>query len=163
GQLWEALWAEPIYSLIGAKIPFYDLLPPTVQGHAAADGKSFGWGSWGEILEPQSGATVLATYSDQFYAGKPGAVTRKLGKGTVTYIGVDSEAGDLEMALLRKVYSAAGAGPATLAPDFLVDWRDGFWVATNFTSTNQPIPAGTGAQILVGSKDVPPGGVSIWQ
>ena len=114
GQLWEALWAEPIYQLIGAKIPFYDLLPPPVEGHVNADGKAYAWGSWGDILEPQSGTTVLATYSDQFYAGKPAAVTRKLGKGSVTYIGVDSDSGDLEMALLRKVY--AGASPASLHP-----------------------------------------------
>jgi beta-galactosidase len=162
GQLFEALWAEPIYQLIGAKIPFYDLLPPPVEGHVTADGKPYTWGSWGDILEPQAGTTVLATYSDQFYAGKPAAVTRKLGKGSVTYIGVDSETGDLELALLRKVYANAGANPGALRPDFLVDWRDGFWVATNFTSTSQAIPAKAAAQILVGTKDVPPGGAAVW-
>ncbi|SPF52757.1 Beta-galactosidase [Candidatus Sulfopaludibacter sp. SbA4] len=161
GQLWEALWAEPIYGLIGAKIPFYDLLPPPVEGHVTADGKPYAWGAWGEVLEAQAGTTVLATYSDQFYAGKAAAVTRKLGKGSVTYIGVDSETGDLEMALLRKVY--AGVSPASLRPDFLVDWRDGFWVATNFTSTSQPVPAKAGTPMLIGAKDVPPGGVAVWQ
>ena len=99
GHLWEALWAEPIYQLIGAKIPFYDLLPPPLEGHVTAEGKQYAWGSWGEILDPQSSATVLATYTDQFYSGKPAAVTRKLGKGSVTYIGVDSDGGELEMAL----------------------------------------------------------------
>ena len=81
----------------------------------------------------------------------------------MTYIGVDTETGDLEAALLRKVYSAAGAAPAVLPSDFLVDWRDGFWVATNFTSTPQPIPAPPGTPLLVGTRDVPPGGVTIWQ
>ena len=80
----------------------------------------------------------------------------------MTYVGVDSSTGELEMALLRKVYTDGGAIPANLRPDFLVDWRDGFWVATNFTSTPQPIPARPGAEILVGSRDVPPGGVAIW-
>ena len=162
GQLWEALWAEPIQSLIGAKVAFYDLLPPPVEGHVTADGKPYAWGSWADILDPQPGATVLATYTDQFYAGRPAAITRKLAKGSVTYIGVDSENGDLEAALLRKVYTAAGAAPAVLHPDFLVDWRDGFWVATNFTSTPQPIPAGAGTPILIGTRDVPPGGVTVW-
>jgi beta-galactosidase len=45
----------------------------------------------------------------------------------------------------------------------LVDWRDGFWVATNFTSTSQPVPAKAGTPILIGAKDVPPGGVAVWQ
>jgi beta-galactosidase len=163
GHLWEAMWAEPIHALIGAKIPRYDLLPGDITGHVTAGEVRYGWGSWGEILDPQGGTTVLARYADQFYAGKPAAVTRKLGKGTVTYIGVDSLKGDLEAALLRKVYTAAGVTPGTVAPDFVVDWRDGFWVATNFTSAPQQIPARPAAEVLVGTRSVAPGGVAVWR
>jgi beta-galactosidase len=120
------------------------------------------WGSWADILEPEPGTTTLATYADQFYAGKSAAVSRKLGKGTVTYVGVDTVDGALEAALLRKVFTAAGAAPASLKPDFLVDWRDGFWVATNFTSTPQAIPAKPTAEVLVGTRSVPPGGAAVW-
>jgi beta-galactosidase len=81
----------------------------------------------------------------------------------VTYIGVDSLKGDLEAALLRKVYSAAGVTPGNVAPDFVVDWRDGFWVATNFISVPQPIPAGPGAELLAGARSVLPGGVAVWR
>lgn len=162
GHLWETLWAEPIYNLIGAKIPFYDLLPPEVTGHVNADGKNFAWGSWGEILEPQQGTEVLAKYADQFYAGRPAAVTHKLGRGTVTYIGVDTLDGELERELLHRVYESAGAAPANLDPNFLVDWRDGFWVATNFASQPEAIPAGASAHLLVGGREVPPGGVAVW-
>ena len=114
------------------------------------------------MLEPQAGTTQLATYADQFYAGKAAAVTRHLGKGTVTYIGVDTLNGDLETALMRKVYTSAGVSPANLKGDFLVDWRDGFWVATNFTSVAQAIPARAGTPLLVGTRSVPPGGVAVW-
>ncbi|HYW46988.1 MAG TPA: beta-galactosidase [Bryobacteraceae bacterium] len=162
GQLWEALWAEPIYQLIGAKIPFYDLLPRPLEGHVQAERKQYAWGAWGEILEPQTGTSVLASYSDQFYAGKAAAITRKAGKGTVSYIGVESSNGDLEIDLLKKIYADGGAKPAGLHPDFIVDWRDGFWVATNFTSGGLAIPAAAGAQILVGTREVPPGGVTVW-
>jgi beta-galactosidase len=162
GHLWETLWAEPIYNLIGAKIPFYDLLPPEVTGHVNADGKDFAWGSWGEILDPQQGTSVLAKYTDQFYAGRPAAVTHKLGRGTVTYIGVDTLDGELERALLRRVYESAGAAPANLDPNFLVDWRDGFWVATNFASRPETIPASVNVHVLVGRREVPPGGVAVW-
>jgi beta-galactosidase len=162
GHLWEALWAAPIHSLIGAKIPMYDLLPRPLEGHVRIDEKQYAWGSWGEILEPQSGTTVLASYADQFYSGKPAAITRKLGKGSVSYIGVDSSNGDLEIDLLKKIYTNGGAKPAALHPDFVVDWRDGFWVATNFTSTPLPIPAGAAGQILVGARVVPPGGATVW-
>lgn len=162
GHLWEGPWAEPILPLIGAKIPIYDVLPVGVNGKVTSDGKSYAWGSWGDILEPGPGTEVLATYADQFYSGKAAAVTRKLGHGTVTYIGVDTLDGELEGALIHKVYQAAGAKPTDLAPNFLVDWRDGFWVATNFASKTELIPASANAQILIGDRDVPPGGVTVW-
>ena len=38
----------------------------------------------------EKGTEVVAGY-DQFYAGKAAVVKRKLGKGTVTYIGVDTD------------------------------------------------------------------------
>ncbi|HEY7303501.1 MAG TPA: beta-galactosidase [Bryobacteraceae bacterium] len=162
GHLLEGPWAAPILPLIGATIPIYDVLPVGVNGKVTAGGRTYLWGSWGDILEPGPGTEVLATYADQFYSGKAAAVTRKLGRGTVTYIGVDTLDGELERALMRKVYEAAGAKPADLDPNFLVDWRDGFWVATNFASTTELIPAPANAQILIGERDVPPGGVTVW-
>ncbi len=39
GHLWETLWAQPIYGLIGAKIPIYDLLPGNVRGSVSAGGR----------------------------------------------------------------------------------------------------------------------------
>jgi beta-galactosidase len=162
GHLWEGPWAMPILPLIGAKIPFYDDLPVGVNGQVTSGSKTYAWGAWGDILEPDSGTQVLATYADQFYQGRPAAVTRKLGKGSVTYIGVDTLDGQLERKLVRQVYESAGAAPANLDENFLIDWRDGFWVATNFTSQDQQIPAGPNAQILVGARTVPPGGVTVW-
>lgn len=162
GHLWEGAWAMPILPLIGAKIPFYDDLPVGVNGHVTASGKTYTWGTWGEILQPDAGTEILATYADQFYAGKPAATTRKLGKGTVTYIGVDTIDGELERTLVHRVYQSAAAAPANLDPNFLVDWRDGFWIATNFTSENETIPAAANARILVGERVVPPGGATVW-
>ncbi len=162
GHLWEAAWAQPIHGLIGAKIPFYDVLPVGVNGQVKADGKTYAWGSWGDILEPESGTQVLAQYGDQFYTNRPAAITRKLGRGSVTYIGVDTLDGELERSLMRQAYDAAGARPANLAPGFVVDWRDGFWVATNFASQPETIPASANAQLLVGERRVPPGGAAVW-
>ena len=106
---------------------------------------------------------MIAEHADQFYAGKPAAVTRKLGQGTVTYIGVDSESGELEAQLVRGVFQRAGVAVESLADGFLVDWRDGFWVATNFTEKKQRAPIAKGAKILFGSADVPTAGVTVWE
>ena len=162
GHLWEGPWAAPILPLIGAKIPFYDVLPLGVNGQVLEAGRGYAWGSWGEILKPDPGTETLATYGDQFYAGQAAVTIRKLGKGTVTYVGVDTLDGELERTLLHDIYQAAGTAPASLEPNFVVDWRDGFWVATNFSSRPQRIPAPPKVQLLVGDRDVPPGSASIW-
>jgi beta-galactosidase len=163
GHLWEALWAAPVYDLIGAAIPKYDVLPSGRDGRISAGGKSYGWGSWGDILEPRPGTDVLATYADQFYKASAAATVHPLGKGRVAYIGVDSLDGDLEADLLWKIYNAGGAKPAKLPINLMVDWRDGFWVASNFTDTDQNVPAPKGTKMLAGTAVIPPGGTAIWQ
>jgi beta-galactosidase len=163
GHLWEGPWAMPILDLIGAKIKFYDTLPAPRSGHVTATGTTHEWTSWAEVLEPDSDTTVIAYHADQFYLNKPAAVTRKLGKGTVTYIGVDSSNGTLEAQLIRDVYDRAGVAIENFPDGFLVDWRDGFWVATNFTERTQHAPAGKDAKFSVGYSEVPIAGVSVWQ
>jgi beta-galactosidase len=159
GHIWEALWAQPIYDLIGAAIPKYDVLPNGRNGKVTAGGKTYEWGSWADIIEPRAGTEVLATYSDQFYKGNAAAVSHKVGKGRVIYIGADSLNGDLEADLIRQIYTR----PTALPLNFFVDWRDGFWTASNFTDAGQPIPAPATAKILSGQRQVPPGGTTIWQ
>jgi len=139
------------------------VLPGTLTGTVAAGGKTYEWGVWGESLEPRSGTTALATYADHYYKGNVAAVTRRLGRGSVTYIGVESLGGELERDLLRGVFERAGVGVRDLPNGFHVEWREGFWVATNFTERTIQAPAPADAKILLGSRDVPPAGVTVWQ
>jgi len=125
--------------------------------------QTYDWFTWGEVLEPREGTTALAEYTDQFYAGGVAAVTRKLGKGTVTYIGVDSDGGGLEAQLIRGVFQRVGVAVENFADGFLVDWRDGFWVAANFTEKEQRAPVPQGVTPLIGTSDVPTAGVTVWQ
>lgn len=163
GQLWEKLWARPIYDLIGASIPFYDVLPAPVSGQVKADSKTYTWVSWGDVLEPAAGTSVMARYADHFYVGKAAGVTRKLGKGSVTYIGVESLDGALEADLVRQVFKQAGVEVESYDDQFIVDWRDGFWVAANFTEKTQKAPVSKGAKLLIGSAELKPAGVAVWK
>jgi beta-galactosidase len=163
GHLWEGPWQMPILDLIGAKVPFYDCLPLPNNGKVTANGQTYEWGSWGESLTPNPGTTALATYADQYYAGNTAAITRKLGKGTITYIGVDTLTGDFEAAMIRGVYERAGVKIQNFDDGFTVDWRDGFWVATNFTEKQETIPAPATAKLLTGTRELGPAGVAIWQ
>jgi len=163
GHLWEGPWAAPILDLIGAKIAFYDTLPAPQEGRISAGDQIHAWASWAEVLEPREGTAVLARHSDQFYAGGVAAVTRRLGRGSVTYIGADSLDGGLEAQLIRGVFARAGVGVGDLADGFHVDWRDGLWIATNFTDAPQAAPVPAGARILIGGRQVPVAGVTVWR
>ena len=126
-------------------------------------GRSHEWGTWAEALEPGEGTSVLARHEDQFYSGAAAAVSRKLGKGTVTYIGVETLSGDLEREVVRKIFDDAGVAIEDLPDLLFVDWRDGFWVASNFSSVKQAAPLPAGVTPLIGTRDLPPAGVAIWK
>jgi beta-galactosidase len=163
-HLWEGPWAMPILDLIGAEIAHYDVLPAPYAGKVTSppSGRSFDWGVWAEILKPRPGTSVLARHADQFYAGEAAAVSRKLGKGSVTYVGVETLTGELEKEIVRRVFTDAGVAIEDYPDQLLVDWRDGFWIASNFSSVDRLAPLPTDAKPLVGSRTLRPAEVAIW-
>lgn len=163
GKLWEKKWAEPIYELIGASIPFYDVLPDTVQGTLQLENTSFKWNNWADIIEPMPGTEIWATYTDQFYSGKAAVTHRKLGKGTVTYVGPDTDEGLLEKAAIAKVYKNAGIATADYPDGIIVEWRDGFWVGVNYSDKPYQLPLKETVKILIGNKTLEPAGVTVWK
>jgi beta-galactosidase len=163
GKLWEMQWTEPIHKLIGGKVAFYDLLPDTVMASVQADKKTYKWNNWGDVLEPFNGTETWAIYSDQYYKNKAAVIHHKLGKGTVTFIGPDTDSGALEEAMLRKVYQRAGIATLDLPDGVVIDWRDGFWVAVNYGEKAYQLPIATGAKILLGEKVLSTAKVTVWQ
>lgn len=162
GHFWEAEIAAPISGLIGARIGASDMLPADVQGEITSKSTNYLWNNWADLLEPEKGTEVLATYSNQFYAGKAAAVKRTLGKGTVTYIGVDTDDSKLEKVLLREIFNQAGATTEDYPTGVYVNWRDGFFVAVNYSSENYTVTVPASAQILAGDRVLGPAGVVVW-
>jgi beta-galactosidase len=163
GFLWEGPWAAPILDLIGAKIKFYDTLPAPNIGHVKAGDQSHEWTTWADVLATGEGTQALASYTDHYYAGGVAATTRQLGKGSVTYIGVDSTSGELEAQLVRGEFARAGVAAENFPDGFTVAFRDGLWIATNFTENSVAAPIPAGAKILLGTASVPIAGVTVWQ
>ncbi|HYX40844.1 MAG TPA: beta-galactosidase trimerization domain-containing protein, partial [Pyrinomonadaceae bacterium] len=163
GQLWEAPWAAPIRPLIGAQVSFFDLLLDDGQGEVTLNGQTYPWNVWGDVLKPETGTETLATYANQFYKGQAAVVYRRLGRGSVTYIGVQTKDGRLEREVLREVYRRAGLTTADYPQGVYVDWRDGFWVAVNYSSNPAQIPMPPKAEILYGSEPLQPADVLIWK
>ena len=56
----------------------------------------------GGRTNPDAGTDVWAVYADQFYKGAASVIHRRLGKGTVTYIGTDTDDGKLEKEVVRR-------------------------------------------------------------
>lgn len=163
GQLWEARWAEPIYSLIGAEVSFFDLLPNDKSAEVRMNSIASQWNVWADVLKPMTGTESLAQYSNQYYAGQSAVTYRKLGKGSVTYVGVHSKDGRLEKEVLREVYKRAGIATENYPEGIFVEWRDGFWVGVNYSSRTVEMTLPQAAEILLGSKTLKPAEVVVWR
>lgn len=163
GQLFEAPFGGSIYSLIGAKIDFYDLLMPQTPDNINFDGSKYPWTSWGEVLTPDQGTEVWATYEGDFYAGKPAIISRKLGKGTVTYVGVDSQSGAMEKSVLKKLYRQLNIALLELPAGLHIEYRDGFGIAVNYADRSYTLPVADQAKYVIGGKEIPVAGVSVWK
>jgi beta-galactosidase len=163
GHFYEAGWAAPIRSLIGADIDFFDMLVPDTFGTIQSGNKRFLWNTWGEVLSPYPGTEVLATYGDQFYAGKAAVITRTAGKGSVTFIGTASADGLLERHIVRSVYERAGVTIEDLPRGVYQAWRDGFFIAVNYTDHPYPVKIPPGSSILIGSNPIQSAGAVIWK
>ncbi|MEL7587790.1 MAG: beta-galactosidase [Prolixibacteraceae bacterium] len=163
GHLWEAPFAQPIYDLIGSQIEFYDLLMPHAPDTIRMGQQKYGWTSWGEILKPATGTESWATHSGDFYAGKPAVTYRRLGKGSVTYVGVDSREGQLEYDVLDKLFSRCGVEAEHYPAGVIVEYRDGFGIAMNYSDKIYEMKLPAGAKILIGEKRIPTAGVLVWR
>lgn len=162
-HLWEALFQKPILDLIGAKEIYFDLLPNSLMGKIKMDNTSYDWNNWGDIIEAQDTTAIWAKYDDQFYKGKAAVLHRELGKGTVTYIGADSDDGKLEREVLQKIYSKANVPTLSLPEGVLVEYSSGFWFGFNYSSEDQEIPVPAKVKIVIGQKKLKPAEVVIWQ
>ena len=162
GHFWEAGWAAPISGLIGAHVKANDMLSGDANGDVLMNSMHYRWNNWGDLLVPDKNTEVLATYNNQFYKGDAAVVKRKIGKGTVTYIGVDTDGSDLEKSLLRDAYAEAGVTTEDYPPGVYVYWRDGFYIAVNYSSGDYSMTMPATARMLIGQKTLKPAGVLVW-
>jgi len=121
------------------------------------------WSSWGDLLKPQPGSETWATHQGDFYAGTPAVVSRKLGKGTVTWVGVDTRSGELEEQVLARLFGERGIGIERYPEGVLVEYRDGLGIAMNYSDRDYEMVLPTGADVLIGDKVLKTAGVLVWK
>lgn len=162
GRLPEAPFGSMINRLTGNEMEFYDLLLPEEPGKVVMDGKSYAWNTWGEILKPGKGVQVWATYDEEFYAGKPAVTTRRLGRGTVTYVGVDSADGALESEVLKKLYAQLEIPVMDLPYGVTMEYRNGMGIVLNYSDKPYHFELAAGAKKLIGEEEIPTAGVLVF-
>lgn len=163
GHMPDGKWAAPILNLIGDDIDGFDVLPPSATGEVSMDGQAFGWHRWADILVPRPGTRVLATYDNHYYRGMAAATTRTLGKGTVTYIGVSTDSGELERKVIRAVYQRAGIAIRDLPKGVYLYWRGGYDFMVNYNPKPFTPELPGGAEIVVGKVPLEPAQVLVWK
>ncbi len=162
GHFWEAGWSAPLYNLIGAKITGYDMLPGNKQATVTMNGEDYKWNMWGDLLEPENETYSKVKYTDQFYAGKTAVTQRDFGNGTITYIGVDTQNGEMEKQILKELFEKRGHSVSNYPEGVFVYWRNGFRVAVNYSSESYTMELPANANIIFGEKDLASPGVLVW-
>jgi len=125
--------------------------------------KKYGWTSWGEILNPRQGTNTWATFQGDFYTGKAAVVHNTIGNGSVTYIGVDSKSGSLEKDILTKLFREKRIPVVSYPDGVMVDYRDGFGVAVNYSDKPFEMKLPDYMKVLIGTRVVNTAGVLVWK
>jgi beta-galactosidase len=162
GHLWESLPQQPIWDLIGAKVDFFDQLPPTRTSKITIDGNNYLWNVWADILLPFKETNVIAEHNENFYKGQAAATLYKQGKGNVMYVGFHSADGKAEEMLLRKFFSQNNTKILNLPDYVFVEWRDGYWVAVNYSPTKFDLSNVNSQRILIGKQSLESCKVTVW-
>jgi beta-galactosidase len=163
GRLFEVPFGSLINNLTGNSMDFYDLLLPEDPGVVEMGGKKYTWNTWGEILIPGKDSQVWATYVQEFYDGKPAVTFRRLGKGTITYIGVDSTDGSLEADILKKLYATLNIPVMNLPYGVTMEYRNGFAIVLNYSDKPYEFALPSGAKVLIGNAVIPTAGVLVYK
>ncbi len=69
----------------------------------------------------------------------------------------------LEKDILQKIYTNSGATTEDYPRGVYVYWRNGFYIAINYSSDNYKINISDKANILIGEVNLKPAGVLVWK
>jgi len=116
----DALWPQrqpgPLSNLLGARVAQYYALDESVGITGAVSGKA---AIWAEDITPVArDVQVLATYTDKggWLDGKPAIVTRKVGRGSITYVGAWLDPATMAQ-LATSLLADAGVTPTVAGAD----------------------------------------------
>jgi beta-galactosidase len=108
-------YPAPFRKLLGLWIEEFAPYAPGQSNEIVAEsGASFVCDLWGDVIELE-GAAAIASFSGDFYAGRPAITRNSFGAGAAYYLGTRPEATAMAW-LLERACAEAGVGPAAAAP-----------------------------------------------
>lgn len=161
--------------LFGLEVQEFDVLPPSEENHLTFKG-SFPTGHlhpakiWCDLIEPK-GCQIMATYSKDFYAGKPAMTMNTFGLGKAVYIGTQSHS-HFYLDLVTWLRQTSGLQPLLKVPEHIeVSCREKEGSRIFFLLNHQnsqiriqfykPMHDFLTGQNIVGNYDLPPHGVLV--
>lgn len=113
-SLWPQRQPGPLAALLGARVAqFYALEKPVPVAGAWGTGQAATWAEQLETTAADAVVTLRYGAGNGWLDGKPAAVTRRIGRGSITYVGAN-----LDAALMRTIASrlVADSGVAPVLP-----------------------------------------------
>ena len=112
--LWPQLQPGPLADLLGGDVAeFYALAKPVAVTGALLHSEGTIWGERLEVTSPDTQVLLRYGAGNGWLEGQPAAITRHVGKGSITYIGTVLDASAMQT-LTRWMLSQARVAPATL-------------------------------------------------
>ena len=149
---------QPLISVI---VPVYKVekyLPACLDSLLAQTYQNF------ELLLVDDGSPDKCWEILQQYAAQDARVCifRKLGKGTITYVGVDSHNGALEKDILKKLYVQLNIPVMDLPYGVTMEYRNGLGIVLNYSDQPYTFNLSKGAKALIGTTEIPTAGVFVF-
>lgn len=163
GRLPAIPFGGMLEQLTGQTLDFFDLLLSGQPGTVEMGGKSYQWVSWGEILKPSDQTETLAVFKNEFYEGSAAVTFRSMGKGSVTYVGVDSRAGDLEYDILSRLYEKRNIPVLNLPYGVTMEYRNGLGIVMNYSDQPYTFTMPEKAVALIGNATVKPTDIFVFK
>ena len=104
----------PFRKMLGLQVEEMESLEPTVVRHLRTPEGSGRCGHWIDIIELE-GAEAVATFTEDFYAGRPAITRNAFGRGLAYYVGTQAEP-DFLRRLLSEIRAETGIRPPLKAP-----------------------------------------------
>lgn len=164
GNPWNGSKENPLQRLLGVESRRIDMLPRGKFGKVTFEGKTFDWVNWGEVLSVDKSCQTLGIFADQFYKNSSAVIRKNVGKGTVLYLGVETDAFSLEKEVFKYTFQKITGKNLVELPSGL-EWYalNGLKVAINYHSTEtRNVPLSPTSKIVAGNQDLKPCEVLIW-